>query len=99
MATTGLPLERSVDLRWMPKDCDGGWCKSCWGDPICLSTGQIKMGFNIIANAFKSKVKALEEDLRAANEERSELDEKVSFSRSEQNIILLVFSLLPCTKS
>lgn len=41
--------------------------------------GQIKMGFNIIANAFKSKVKALEEDLRMGNEERTELEEKVMF--------------------
>lgn len=50
----------------------GGWF-------ICRFAGQIKMGFNIIANAFKSRVKALEEDLRAANEERSEMDQKVSF--------------------
>lgn len=39
------------------------------------------MGFNIVANAFKSKVKALEEDLKMANEERTELEEKVNESR------------------
>lgn len=42
-----------------------------------FGAGQIKMGFSIIANAFKSKVKALEEDLRAVHEEKQDLEGKV----------------------
>lgn len=52
----------SIDARWMPKDCDG----------------QLKMGFSIIANAFKLKVKGLEEELATVTSERNELQKKVA---------------------
>lgn len=60
-ATTTRADKATVDTRWMPKDCDG----------------QMKMGFSIIANAFKLKVKALEEELTTVNHERGELQKKL----------------------
>lgn len=46
----------------MPKDCDG----------------QLKMGFSIIANAFKLKVKGLEDELTTVTNEKNELQKKVA---------------------
>lgn len=51
--------------------------KSCDGVPKDCDS-QIKMGLSIVTNAFKAKVKSLEDDLRAVAEERAELEEKFS---------------------